>query len=256
MKILEVKNLSKNFGGLLAINGVDINVNKGEVLGLIGPNGAGKTTLFNVITGYYHASNGKIIFKGKDITSYKPHKTAQLGIGRTFQANVLFLRATVLENVLAGFHVHFMASEWAAFLHTRYARREEQATKQKAIDILDFLGLSGLHDQLAGSLPHGHQRALSVAMAMAVNPELLLLDEPVTGMNPQETKQMIEIIRNIRERGITIVVVEHDMRAVMALSDRIVVLNYGQKIAEGSPEEVRRNEDVVKIYLGDKEDVT
>jgi branched-chain amino acid transport system ATP-binding protein len=250
MPLLEIRNLSKYFGGLAAVHDLDLDVLNSEILGLIGPNGAGKTTLFNVIAGFYPPSSGKVIFKGEDISGLRASEVAQRGIGRTFQASTLFMQQTVFDNVFIGFHKHYRQPEWKALLHTPAVRKEESAIKQRVMEILEFMGLASLKDELAGNLPHGHQRTLEICIALAIEPELLLLDEPVTGMNPTETSALLELIREIRDRGITIVVVEHNMRAVMSLSDRLVVLNYGQKIAEGAPEEVKENKQVIEAYLG------
>ena len=250
MMLLEVRGITKYFSGLVALRDVNLNVSASEILGLIGPNGAGKTTLFNVISGFYQPSKGKIIFKGEDITGLRPDQIAQRGIGRTFQATNLFMQSTVFENVFTAFHMSCGQPGWKAFLHTAGVTKEEQLLKQRVAQILEFMGLSSIKDKLAGSLPHGYQRILGVCLALAITPELLLLDEPVTGMNPRETQSMIDLVRQIRDSGVTIVLVEHDMRAVMRICDRIVVLNYGQKIAEGPPEEIRHNKEVVQAYLG------
>lgn len=248
--ILEVKKLSKYFGGLAAVNEVDLGVSESEILGLIGPNGAGKTTLFNAISGYFPPTSGQVIFDGKDITGLKAHEVARLGISRTFQASTLFMKISVLDNVFTGYHMSYHTGVWKRLLRTPAARKEEATLRQKAMEILEFMGLASLKDEMAMNLPHGHQRVLGVCMAMATNPTVLLLDEPVTGMNPGETQTMISLIRQIRDRGITIVLVEHDMKAVMDLCDRIAVLNYGQKITEGLPGEIRENKEVIEAYLG------
>jgi len=248
--ILEVIKLNKHFGGLAAISELDLDVKDTEILGLIGPNGAGKTTLFNVISGFFPPTNGKVIFNGQDITWLKAHEIAHLGISRTFQATNLFMRISVLENVFTGYHLSYKTNRLKRILRTPAALKEEESLRRKALDVLEFMGLTPLKDELAANLPHGHQRILGVCMALATPPKMLLLDEPVTGMNATETQNMIDLIRQIREKGITIVLVEHDMKAVMNLCDRIVVLNYGQKIAEGLPEEIRENKEVIEAYLG------
>ena len=250
MPLLEIRSLTKYFGGLAAVNDLNMDVNESEILGLIGPNGAGKTTLFNLINGFFPSTGGEIRFKGEVISGLKAHEIAKKGIGRTFQQSVLFMESRVLENVFTGFHLNYRTGILSQFLHTRQARKESREIQQKAFEILDFLGLASLKDELAKNLPHGHQRVLGVSVALACKPKLLLLDEPVTGMNPQETENMIDIIGQLRERGITIVVVEHDMKAVMSLCDRIVVLNYGKKISEGPPEEIQENKEVIEAYLG------
>jgi len=252
MALLEIRGLSKYFGGLAALSEVDLDVFESEILGVIGPNGAGKTTLFNVITGLLPPTSGRVRFKGEDITGLRADQIARRGIGRTFQASVLFGQATVFENVFTAFHMHYQQPGWKAFLRAPSARAEEELIRRRVMEVLEFMGLAPLKDELAMNLPHGHQRALGICLALATNPKLLLLDEPVTGMNPVETTTMVELIRKMRDGGTTIVIVEHDMRAIMSLCDRIAVLNYGRKIAEGSPEEIRNNQQVIEAYLGKK----
>jgi branched-chain amino acid transport system ATP-binding protein len=248
--ILEVQNMDKHFSGLAAISQLDFSVVDSEILGLIGPNGAGKTTLFNVISGFFPPTTGRIFFHGTDITGLQAHEIVRLGITRTFQASTLFMKISVLENVFTGYHLSYTTRIWRRLLRTPSALEEERELRQRATKILDFMGLSSFKEELAANLPHGHQRILGVCMALATHPKLLLLDEPMTGMNAVETQTMIDLVRQIRERGITVVLVEHDMKAVMNLCDRIVVLNYGRKIAEGLPREISQNKDVVEAYLG------
>jgi branched-chain amino acid transport system ATP-binding protein len=252
--LLEIRNLSKYFGGLAAIKGLDLKIYESEIRGLIGPNGAGKTTLFNMISGFFPPTEGKIIFDLHDITGWRAHRIAQMGVGRTFQATSLFMKSKVIDNVITGFHMNYDTPAWEALLHTRTARKETETAKEQIKEILDFMGIASLKDELAQNLPHGHQRILGICIALATNPRLLLLDEPVTGMHPEETLATVRLIKKIRDRGMTIVVVEHDMEAVMTLCDRITVLNYGQKIAEGSPEEIRENKEVIEAYLGREEE--
>ena len=253
MALLELKNVAKNFAKLQAVSNLDFSVTKGEIHSLIGPNGAGKTTVFNLITGMFPLTSGQIVFNGEEITHLESHQIAQRGIARSFQQTFLFIHSTVLENVLIGFHMHCRAGAVKEFLHTASAKKTDQECKRQALEIIEFMGLGDLRNELAGNLPHGHQRALGVSIALACNPTLLLLDEPVTGMNPTETTEMVERIRKIRDRGITIVLVEHTMRVVMDVSDRITVLNYGRKIAEGLHHEIRQNEEVIEAYLGKEE---
>jgi branched-chain amino acid transport system ATP-binding protein len=254
MALLETKDLTKQFGGLAAIDQVNIEANCGEILGLIGPNGAGKTTLFNLITGSLRPSYGKIFFKGEDITGLKPNQIAEKGIVRTFQASTLFDKRTVMENVLIGCHLQFHTGLLRVLFNTSRTRSEEKEIRQRALEIIEMTGLSPVRDELAGSLPHGHQRVLGICIALAANPELLLLDEPVAGSNPEESVRLMSLVKKLRDRGITIILVEHDMKAVMHTCDRIVVLNCGKKMAEGNPEEIRENRDVIEAYLGVEED--
>jgi branched-chain amino acid transport system ATP-binding protein len=256
MPLLEIRGLVKNFGGLTAVDGLDFEVQAGEILGLIGPNGAGKTTVFNLISGFLPPSQGEILFKGEDISGSKPHVIAKKGIVRTFQQTTLFDSKTVLENMLVAFHLASQSGFWAAVLDSSEIRNKEKQIHSKAIEILEFMRLSHLKDEVASSLPHGHQRSLGIAMALAATPELMLLDEPVTGMNPEETEAMMGLIRRVREQGVTILLVEHDMRAVMGLCERITVLNFGQKITEGTPDEIKEDQQVIEAYLGTRRDVT
>jgi branched-chain amino acid transport system ATP-binding protein len=253
MALLELKGVSKNFGKLQAVSNLDFEVKKGEVHSLIGPNGAGKSTVFNLIAGSYPVSSGNIFFNDEDITGLQPHQTAQKGIGRSFQGTFLFMHQSVLDNLMIGFHMSCRAGVFNEFLHTRSARKVDAECRKRALEIIDFMGLGELRNELAGNLPHGHQRTLGVSIALACNPTLLMMDEPVTGMNPTETVEMVERIRKIRDSGITIILIEHTMRVVMDVSDRITVLSYGQKIAEGLPEEIKNNREVIEAYLGREE---
>jgi len=250
MPLLEIRNVSKYFGGLEAVGNVDFDVDQGEIKGLIGPNGAGKTTLFNVISGVYHPTSGRVVFKGKDIAHLKPHAIAKMGLVRTFQATTLFNSFSVLKNVLAGYHLHSKVNFWGALFNTPATVKRERDIEKKAMEILEFMGLSKYKDELALNLPHGYQRALGISIALAAEPELLMLDEPVTGMNPEETMEMMGVINKIRDRAITVLLIEHDMRVVMDLCERITVLNFGKKLAEGPPEKIRKNKDVIEAYLG------
>lgn len=250
MRLLDIQNVSMHFGGLKAIKNLDFIMEQGEIRGLIGPNGAGKTTLFNVISGVYIPTEGRFFFKGKDITVLRPHATARLGIIRTFQAITLFKHFTVLRNVMLGCHLHSNYNFLGALFNSPSYLRHERENERKAMEILEFMGLAKYRHELAMNLPHGHQRALGVSIALAAGPVLLMLDEPVTGMNTDETAAMMKLIQKISDRGITILLIEHDMKAVMGICEKITVLNFGEKIAEGTPEEIQKNPDVHEAYLG------
>jgi len=250
MPLLGINNVSMRFGGLRAIEDLSFDIEKGEIRGLIGPNGAGKTTLFNVISGVYRPTGGSIIFKDKDISNLSPHQTARRGIIRTFQSVTLFKNFSVLKNVMVGCHLHSKFNYWGAFLNSGSTRRNEAANEKKAMEILDFMGLLRYKNELAINLPHGHQRSLGVSIAMAAEPELLLLDEPCTGMNIEETAEMVVLINKIHDRGITILLIEHDMKVVMGICKKITVINFGMKIAEGTPEEIQNDANVHEAYLG------
>ena len=256
MNILETQKLCKNFSGLAALSWVDLTIEKGEIRGLIGPNGAGKTTLFNVISGYYKPSSGKVLFDGKDITGLKPNVTAGLGLVRTFQTTILFYGMTVLQNVSLGFHLPIRPKFFFSLFNTPSNRRQSQEIYRKALALLEFMELDTVKDELVKNLPHGNQRALAILISLAANPKLLLLDEPFTGMNPKEKLDMMSRTRKIRDQmNTTLVIVEHDMKAILELSDKITVLNYGEKIAEGLPQEVVENRNVIEAYLGMDEGV-
>ncbi len=247
--LLEISGLTKNFGGLAAVTGLDIGVEQGEMVGLIGPNGAGKTTVFNLITGFLRPTRGGIVFDGSDITHKKPHVVARLGIARTFQLNPLFGDFTVLQNVIASFYLHPKSSLWATYFNLPKYRQNEDMIMEQAMEILRLLELHRVKDDLAKNLPHGYQKMLGVARALATRPKLLLLDEPLGGMNPDERAFAITVIEKTRKQGITILVVEHNME-MMDIVDRVTVINFGQKIAEGTFEEVRENRQVAEAYFG------
>ena len=247
MPLLETRGLTKRFDGLAAVNGVDLAVEEGEIVGLIGPNGAGKTTCFNLLSGFLPPTAGTIRFAGEDITGLRSHRIVRRGLVRTFQLTTLFGELTVLENVLLGLHLHGQRGLARALWSRRpFPPAEVEASRA----VLDFVGLSAQVDQPARNLPHGHQRVLGIAMALAARPRLLLLDEPVTGMNLDESGRVMSLVKTIRDRGTTILLVEHNMKAVMNTCERIVVLNFGQKLTEGTPAEVSTNPDVVQAYLG------
>jgi branched-chain amino acid transport system ATP-binding protein len=248
--ILETKALTKRFGGLVAVNSLDLQVEQGEILGLIGPNGAGKSTVFNLVSGFLPITSGQVVFDGKDITNHIPYRIARAGIARAFQQSLTFNGMTVLENVLVGFHKIHRAGLASSVLRSRRARGEEKDLEAKAVEILEVLGIGGLRDEKPESLPHGHQKAFGVAIALASEPKLLLLDEPATGMNPSESDMMISHIRQVRDHGVTVVVVEHDMRVVRSVCDRLVCMNFGQKLCEGTPDYVTSHPEVCEAYLG------
>jgi branched-chain amino acid transport system ATP-binding protein len=250
MSLLEVRGLTKHFGGLTAVKDLDLSVERGEIVGLIGPNGAGKTTVFNMIMGSCSPSKGRVLLKGRDITGRNPHSVVGQGLVRSFQRTVLFSEMTVLQNILLGFHLTSEIRFLESLLNARSLREKKRHLLEKAVAVAEFMGLGQSKDRMARNLPHGHQRMLGVAIALATNPELILMDEPVTGMNTEETHHMMKKIMEIRDRGITTLVVEHDMRLVMNICDRLCVLNFGHKIAEGPPSEICRNKDVIGAYLG------
>lgn len=251
MALLEIKGLTKAFGGLVAVNDLTVDIHKGEIFGLIGPNGAGKTTVFNLISGMLPGTGGKVSYDGHNITGLNMYQIARKGLVRTFQLPTLFNNFTVLKNMLMGMHLHAEVGLWKTLLDTSYTHSRESEILSRADGILEEVGLADRKDELASNLPHGHRRVLQVAISLGCEPGLLLLDEPMTGMNVQEVEGMMELIRKLREnRGITIVIVEHNIRAVMGICDRIAVLNFGKKIAEGTPGEISQNREVIQAYLG------
>ncbi|HEM6277093.1 TPA: ABC transporter ATP-binding protein [Streptococcus suis] len=251
MALLEVKDLTKNFGGLTAVGDVTMELHEGELVGLIGPNGAGKTTLFNLLTGVYEPSEGTISLAGTILNGKAPSKIASLGLGRTFQNIRLFKNMTVLENVLIGLGNYGKSEVFASFFRLPAFYKNEEALKTKAIELLKIFDLDGDADTLAKNLPYGQQRRLEIVRALATEPKILFLDEPAAGMNPQETAELTQLIRKIKEEfGITIILIEHDMSLVMEVTERIYVLEYGRLIAHGTPEEIRNNKRVIEAYLG------
>ncbi|MBW1998998.1 MAG: ABC transporter ATP-binding protein [Deltaproteobacteria bacterium] len=253
-QMLKTEGLTKYFGGLGAVVDLEFSVFEGQVTGIIGPNGAGKSTVLNMIAGSISPTGGRIYFKGEDVTNVPPHMMARRGIARVFQSNTLFENESVITNVRVGLYRHSKIGFLGAFLNTSYTQNREKVLYEEALRILEFIGLADQKDQHAVNLPHGSQRVLCLGVAMAVKPDLLLLDEPLTGMNAEEVDAMISMIKTLRdEKNITSIIVEHNMRAVMRLCDHIIVLNYGEKIAEGPPGEISQNPSVIQAYLGTEE---
>lgn len=248
MAILEINNVSKQFGGLTALNNVSFQVEEGEIRGLIGPNGAGKSTMFKNIAGFQVPTRGSISYQGQSIEGKKPHTIAEMGIVRTFQETTLFQELSVFENALVGSHIHARSNVFSAVLGLD--RQKQHTANDKVMEVLEFMGLVERKDQLASELPLGSQRALALSIALVSEPKVMLMDEPFAGMNGEETSHMMDLTRKVQESGITIVLVEHDMKAVMGLCNYLTVLNFGQILAQGTPEDVRNNEKVIEAYLG------
>jgi ABC-type branched-subunit amino acid transport system ATPase component len=250
MPYLELKNATKHFGKLAALEGIDLQAEKGETLGIVGPNGSGKTTLINLISGYYRPTRGEIFFQGKKISGLRPDQIAKLGIIRTFQSNVFYEGATVIESMLISSYQQYRTNHWQSFFETKAWKDENEKVVGRVIDLVKLLDL--LNDTFlpAEGLSHGYQRMLGIAMAMISNPGMLLLDEPTTGMNHEEAKFVVDKIKKISEQGVTVILIEHNMKVLLDLATRVVVLNFGNKIAEGKPEEVMNKQEVIEAYLG------
>ena len=249
--LLSIQHVTKVFGGLTAVDNVDLEIAERSITSLIGPNGAGKTTLFNCLTGLHRPEVGEILFDGDSLVGLRPDEITDRGIARTYQNIRLFGRMTALENVLVGQHLRLRSSHWSAVLRTSRQQAEERAAREFGRELLDFVGLSGREEVISTNLPYGDQRLLEVARALGSRPLLLLLDEPAAGMNPSETERMMDLVHRLRdEKGVTVFLIEHDMKVVMSISESVAVLDYGEKIAEGTPEEVRANERVIEAYLG------
>ncbi|MFD4929193.1 ABC transporter ATP-binding protein [Peribacillus butanolivorans] len=248
--IIETKNLTKRFGGLAAVNNVDFLIKKGKINAIIGPNGAGKSTFFNLISGFHRPSSGTVIFKGIDITKLPANEIAALGISRTFQTTSLFDKSTVLDNVIVGHRLRTKSNLVDAILRTKRLKREEAACRDKAMEVLEIVGLTDVADKIVASVSQEEKKRTAIALALATDPEIIFLDEPAAGINPDETEGLTVLIKKLNHSGLTICLIEHKMHMIMNLADHIMVLNYGEKIAEGTPKEIRSNEAVIKAYLG------
>ena len=252
--LLEVKGLTRRFGGLVAVNDVSFSVKSGEIFTVIGPNGAGKSTMFKLIGAFIRPTSGDVIFEGKSLVGLAPHQAAARGVVRTFQETTIYREMTTMETVRTAFHLQCKATSFGAFFNTPQARADEAEANRTTEAILELLHLQHVRDEQAKNLPHGYLRALGIAMALAARPKLLMLDEPFAGMNPEETDAAVQMVRRIRDQGVTVMLVEHDMHAVMRISDRIAVLNFGRKIAEGTPQEIQNDQNVIDAYLGQEDE--
>jgi len=248
--LLETKKITKQFGGLIAVNHVDFSIEEGKINAIIGPNGAGKSTFFNLISGFHRPSSGQVLFKGRDITKLPANKIAELGIARTFQTTNLFEQTSVFENVVVGHRLRTKSNLFDAVFRTRRLKREEEKCKDKAVDVLDFVGLSHIADSMVANISQEEKKRVAFALALATDPEIVFLDEPAAGVNPDETETLSLLMEKMVQNGLTVCLIEHKMPMIMKLADKIMVLNYGEKIAEGPPEEINNNEDVIKAYLG------
>lgn len=247
---LETHNLTKSFGGLVAVKDVDFSIEEGKINAIIGPNGAGKSTFFNLISGVHKPTSGQIIFKGQDITKMPANKIAKLGVARTFQTTSLFETATVFENIIVGHRLRTKSNLFDAVLRTKRLQAEEKASRDKALEVLDFVGLLHVKDEIVANISQEEKKRTAFALALATDPEIIFLDEPTAGINPEETDSLSQLILKMAENGLTVCLIEHKMQMVMSLAEKIMVLNYGEKIAEGTPEEIQNNDLVIKAYLG------
>ncbi|MBO0961819.1 ABC transporter ATP-binding protein [Neobacillus sp. MM2021_6] len=250
MNFLETRNLTKRFGGLVAVNNVDFSIEQGKINAIIGPNGAGKSTFFNLISGFHRPSSGQVIFKGQDISTLPSNKIAVLGVARTFQTTNLFEQSTVLDNVIVGHRLRTRSNLVDAIFRTPRLKREEAECREKAMEVLEFVELNKVAEKLVGSLTQEEKKRTAFALALATDPEIVFLDEPAAGVNPDETDGLAELMNKMVDKGITVCLIEHKMQMIMKIADKIMVLNYGEKIAEGRPEEIQNNETVIKAYLG------
>jgi branched-chain amino acid transport system ATP-binding protein len=250
MIFLETKQLTKKFGGLVAVNNVDFSIEHGKINAIIGPNGAGKSTFFNLISGFYPPSSGQVIFKGQDVTKLPSNKIAELGVARTFQTTNLFEQSTVLDNIIVGHRLRTKSTLWDAIFRTKRLKTEEALCREKAMEVVEFVDLQKAANKTVASLTQEEKKRTAFALALATNPEIVFLDEPAAGVNPDETEGLAELMRKMTDQGITVCLIEHKMQMIMRLADKIMVLNYGEKIAEGKPEDIQNNEAVIKAYLG------
>ncbi|MFE8699439.1 ABC transporter ATP-binding protein [Cytobacillus sp. FJAT-54145] len=254
--LLQTEGLTKSFGGLTAVDQVDFGIEKGKITAIIGPNGAGKSTFFNLISGFHPPSQGKIVYNGTDITKMKSYEIAKLGIARTFQTTHLFEQSTVLENVIIGHRLRTKSGLFDAIFRTPRLKREEAACREKASEVIEFVGLKDVENQLVSDISQEAKKRTAFALALATDPEIVFLDEPAAGVNPEETDGLADLMRKMVDKGITVCIIEHKMQMIMSLADKIMVLNYGKKIAEGTPEEIRNNKAVIQAYLGGGDDAT
>jgi len=250
MTFLETRKLTKNFGGLVAVNNVDFAIEKGKINAIIGPNGAGKSTFFNLISGFHPPSSGQVIFKGQDVTKLPANKIAQLGVARTFQTTNLFEQSTVMDNIIVGHRLRTKSNLFDAIFRTKRLRKEEALCRDKAMEVIEFVDLQKVAHKPVSGLTQEEKKRTAFALALATNPEIVFLDEPAAGVNPDETEGLATLMRKMANIGVTVCLIEHKMQMIMKLADKIMVLNYGEKIAEGKPEEIRNNETVIKAYLG------